>query len=660
MWTFLRFSALLVLFLMLQVACTSPPVDNKDAGPPPGALKKPTGCHPFAQGQCILPYPSTYYLVKDDKTPTGFRLSLPNKLPAAQKKNSEFKTPLKPELINHLDGFSAIAPILVLFPERVDSKTLITAKNMKRSLDKDSPIQLIEWKTHRRIPLFAEVDVQAKDGTQQVLMIRPMVRLKPGTRYAVVLMKSVKAVGGKELTPPPAFVHLMSGKKGRTPEELRMEPLLKETLEEVKAAGVDKGQILMTWDYWTGSDKPFLDRMLTVRKRFWELVDAKGPTYKIKITREFTEKENKHIWREIEGTFRVPLFMSQKDAGGLLNLDDKGLPYHKGEYAEYKFFAQIPRCALKATKPLPVLIFGHGIFGDAQGEMSSGYQRQLTNRLCVVEIGADWLGFSLQDSGSAILMTQDFNRIRFITERLVQGHVNFMGLARMALKRFPDDKNFAVKDRKLLDGKTIYYLGISNGAIQGGPFMALNTDIKRGVLNVGGGNWSIMLSRSGNFTPFLDFLRVYYTNPAELQILLMLSQHFWDYIDSVTWARYFNDPSKLGVPQKTILYQEALGDAQVPNYATRTFARTMGLPALAPLIEPVHGLELKKDQINGSAYTQWGPKPTPYPKDVNIPAKKNPAHEAIRRIESLMKQMESFFKPDGVVKQYCSGVCDPN
>jgi len=171
----------------------------------------------------------------------------------------------------------------------------------------------------------------------------------------------------------------------------------------------------------------------------------------------------------------------------------------------------------------------------------------------------------------------------------------------------------------------------------------------------------MMISRSANFDSFGEMAEVFYPDPADRQVLYAMLQPFFDYTDPITYGPYImKDPAKFGVPKKSFLYQEGIGDAQVPNFATRMMIRSMGVPALKPLFEPVYGIEEKAGPIEGSAYVQFGPKPDPYPEEANVPSKKNPQHEAVRRQTSAKKQIEAFFKLGGKIEQFCEGSCDPN
>lgn len=654
------------LFLWNVQGCSTPNntnsnTNNNSTAATPKPHIRPAGCHPMSkglpEGSCLFPFPSSYYTVRDRGTLTGYRVAFPEKLPIAD--HGDKKIPLRTGFFNARDGFSPATPILVVFSQRVDANTLVKSTSIAKSVEPTSPVQLIEFGSGKRIPLFAEVDHNVTDDQPQVVIVRPMLRLSPKKRYAVVFLKSVKALGGKDLKAPAVYTKLSAGQAPSTPEEAALAVLVKETLKEIKAAGLKSEDVLLSWDFRTASDEAMLQEMVNMRDKMFKHVGNDGPTYKITTVQNFTVGQKKHLMRLIRGTMKVPTFLDKDVPGGVLLRDKDGKPKIRG-LVDYRFQVHIPRCVKDRKTPVPVLVFGHGLFGSANGEMDSGYQRQLIDRLCMIQIGNNWIGLSEPDQGHiAVNVVTDFNNMPHLTDRLQQAHINAVAMIRMAIRRLQKEKALEVGGRNPLNSKEIYYLGISNGAIQGSALMSLTPDITRGVLNVGGGNWNMMISRSSNFFSLTTILKTFYTNPIERQLLMALIQTHFDIVDPITWAAYLSDVTRFGVPPKKLLIQEGIGDAQVPNIATRTWVRTMGLVGVGPLFEPVFGVKEEKGPFKGSAYIQYGPRPDPYPADVNLPPKNNRTHEAVRRVEASMKQMEAFLKPDGMIQQFCKGPCDP-
>jgi hypothetical protein len=314
------------------------------------------------------------------------------------------------------------------------------------------------------------------------------------------------------------------------------------------------------------------------------------------------------------------------------------------------------------------MIFGHGLFGSAQSEMNSTYEKQVIDQLCMVQVGTDWIGLSSADVPQIVgKVVADFEHFDLVTDRLQQAHVNIQVLARLALRKLKNDPNLVVNGMPIIDGSQIYYYGISDGGIQGGTFMALTPDVARGVLDVGGGEWSLMMTRSADFKSLKGVLDITYPDQRNQEVIFAISQQYWDFTDPINFAPYSIKaplPDENGAPlaPRRILLQESHNDAQVPNLATRLVARTLGLSLLTPSVEPVWGIEQKAGPLD-SAYSQWDALPMPPPGPYNVPPTEGlgwmgySAHEAIRRMPQLIDQLSKFFQPNGQVVDTCGMPC---
>jgi hypothetical protein len=384
-------------------------------------------------------------------------------------------------------------------------------------------------------------------------------------------------------------------------------------------------------------------------------LDAWGghdPEYRIVSVENFPAEK---VRRRIKGTCRVPWFLKED---GRVNLAEDGKPEMTG-WGQADWVAQIPSSVAAAPGASPILVFGHGFFGTAEEEMGSDYQRGLADSLRMVVVGTDWIGVSRRDLVPFALGVVDLNRFAFTTDRLMQAQVNFVILTRLLKTRLARDPVFSILDQPKADPGEMYFLGISNGAIQGGTYMALTPDVARAVLNAPGAVWSLMIERSHDFELALQIGTLEYPDPQDRQVVEWLLQVLFDPVDPINFLpRAANDP--LGTPVKTILLQESFGDALVPNLASETLARSMGLQGLAPLVHPIYGVPEAPPPMPGSGYVLYDTQPEPLPEPVNLPASHNNiAHEACRRIQAAVDQMAGFLRADGSIMQTCQGSCDP-
>jgi hypothetical protein len=186
--------------------------------------------------------------------------------------------------------------------------------------------------------------------------------------------------------------------------------------------------------------------------------------------------------------------------------------------------------------------------------------------------------------------------------------------------------------------------------------MGLTPDVTRGALNVAGSEWSLMLYRSADFAPIQPIIAAAIPDPVNAQLLMGLLQSEWDYADPITFAPHLLHDPLPGTFTKRILVQESIGDAQVPNMATRVLGRTMGLPGL-DLITDLYGIEAQPAPLD-SAYTQWDAHKMPRPPltDTALSAD-NGAHDAVYQYPPAQQQFLGFLA-NGQVLQTCVGPCN--
>lgn len=621
------------------------------SGSTPKSFDIQPGCQPLTLHSCFLPFPSSFYETAVTSTQSGLKVVYPaGILPVHQN-----GTVLDRELFAREDGFSPATGILAYFGTRLDPAGLPAIHHQEDSLTPDSLVQLFRFSDGERVPLFAEVDAMAGDSRNQALKIRPVKRLDVSTRYVCVIKKGLQDEAGNEVPVPEPFKSLRDGNKTKSEIVEGYRARAEENIKFLKDQGLKKSEILLAWDFTTASETTITGPLVAMRDKALADWDNSNRDYTISSIVDFPSGPAGFISRKITGTFEVPWFLG---IDGKINLGSDGKPQKVG-LEDATFTAQIPKSVATAAVTSPVLIYGHGLFGTAEEEMWTDFQQGLADNLQVVQVGTDWIGVSKPDVGMVAQAIGNLNQIALVTARIMQAQVNFVILAHLAKEKLTDDPVFRIAGQPKANPGEIYYLGISNGGIQGTTFMALSPDVLRGVVNVPGAVWSMMLERSFVFKSLIDLLKAQFPDPLDRQIVLTLVQVLFDPIDPINFGPHaVNDP--LGTPKKTILVQESYGDALVPNLSTETLTRTMGLPGLAPLVSPVYGITEESSPLSGSGFTIFNTNPTPLPGDTNVPmSQDNIAHEGCRRVVAAVEQMKEFLKPDGKIVQTCSGQCNP-
>jgi hypothetical protein len=212
-----------------------------------------------SSGQCLFPYPSSFFLKDDVTTPTGLKMNYP----ALGMPINNGGDPLDATAWNdQLDGYSPGTMMLVNFPQGVDAALsgLNTWQNYAPSVNPaTSPTILLDADTGELIEHFAENDISIAPGNipvappNQALIVRPGRRLKNSGHY-IVALRNLVAIGGSPIQPESVFQALRDGTPtGNHVVEARRSAF--ETIfQKLQNAGVARSNLIMAWDFHTASD----------------------------------------------------------------------------------------------------------------------------------------------------------------------------------------------------------------------------------------------------------------------------------------------------------------------------------------------------------------------------------------------------------------------
>lgn len=623
-----------------------------DAGAPLPPLQVAEGCNPLAaEHDCLLPYPSNYFLQEDAALPSGHRV----KLTAAAKLKTPAGAPFDFTDLHPADGYSHGTQMLALFPGGVDAANLPTVTQPTSRTA--GPTVVMEAQTRTGVLHFAELDPRAADDSRRALLLRPVERLKSGTRY-IVALRGLKTKTGAPLPVPEGFRRI---RDGQTEGDSLLAPLAKryeaDIFPALEAAGVPRAELQLAWDFTTETQENVTRDMLDVRRLAMEAMSATPPA--VTVT-EVKDDVDANIFRRIKGTLRVPLFTETAQPSALLSRDAQGRVKRNGE-AEVPFTLQIPRSVWgQSVAPVRFLQYGHGFFGG-QAESDGSFVRPFVQATKMVVMTVDWWGMSQADAPGVVgaMMQQPAQTLRF-TDRVHQGMVNQMAVTYAA--RGPLKDLAELKDNGVLvyDPDQTYFYGISQGHILGGTYVALSPHVSRAVFSVGGADFSLMMFRAKPFAPFLQAIAQSVPDALDQQKFAAMTQMGFDRIDPLTYAPHvLTAPYTGGPASRRVLVQYGLGDAQVPNVATELHSRALGLTQQLPATWRVPELPTFESAVDGSALVQFDyGLPAPLPGTVATPpAEDNPVHERVRREAKGREQVDLFLRPAGKVEATCGGVC---
>ncbi|MBK9030708.1 MAG: hypothetical protein IPL61_05110 [Myxococcales bacterium] len=615
--------------------------------PPPGGI--PAECNPLGGVTCLLPWPSAAYEVADATTASGVRLALPLE---AMPVNID-QVAIDPVPYNRFDGFPPSAPILVVMPNGIAGAGLPPPEDPDASLAATSPIVLWNMDTHTRAPFFAEIDQNVEQPTERALIIRPLIRLAPASHYAVFLRDTLKDVDGAALAPPPAFAALRDDGAYEHPRLGRDRyPAI---FAEATTAGLTKAELVLAWDFHTASDEFLTADLLAMRTTG---LAAMGPVgANLTFTATSRAANPTRVSQAYVGTFTSPDFLTNGEAdNSILRRDGAGVPQQQG-MRDANFAAIIPKCAETAPLPLPVVVFGHGLFGSGSDYLDDDFLQKVADQYCYVVFGGDFIGLTDRQFTVAALAANDLNKGSWITEKLAQSVIDFIALEhaiRGPMRTAPEFKLGGVAGgAEIMDASRVYYLGGSLGGIMGNVFMAYDPTITRGALGVPGGAWTMLFERSIAWTALKGAATGAYPDPLVYELLVnLLGMKFEPYDPITTSGRVINDPLP-NTPAKQILMWEAIGDCLVSNYSTETVARTMGLSLITPSVRTPWGIPPATGTIT-SAMTVLDEHPSPLPPSTTNaqPIEDNGTHSGVNKRQAVLDQVRAFIL-DGTITQTC-------
>jgi hypothetical protein len=607
----------------------------------------PDECDPLTPTDCVLPFPSSKYLVDDPKTPTGKHVLFPE---GALPKMQNMK-PMPGDGYTQLDGFS---PGLAPFAHLVGATAtgLPDPDHIADSLKDDCPTVMIDTSTGKRVPHFSEIDVNGTEDDRRVLYVRPVVRLKDATRYIVAIRHVVDA-SGKEIAPSAAFQALRDGTPYNHPSIEPRRALYDDIFKQLAAAGVDKKSLQIAWDYTTASKDNHTKLAVAMRDDALKQAGQDGPKYVIDMAMDNPEMG---IARRIEGHMTVPLYLDKPDSGARLSLGPDGMPKQNGT-ADFPFTVLIPTACTTGT-PCPLVQYGHGLLGD-RGEVDSGAVVSFITKYNYVAFATDWIGMAGDDSATIanIVAAGDMSKFATTPERSMQGFTNAILAMRMMGGAFAKDDKTQFGGKPAIDPSQKFYYGNSQGGILGSVLMTLHVDVTRGILGVPGQPYNLLLHRSQDFATFFLIFKSTFQDQVDQNVALGLVQMLWDRGEPDGYTAYMRGDNRLpNTPDKNVLLHVALGDHQVSPLGAHVLARTVGAKSMKPAVRPIWGVEEADMPYDGTAIVEFdfGLPPAPI---TNVPMTMgDDPHGKVRKLDEAQKQMDAFLRTGKVVAT-CGGPC---
>jgi hypothetical protein len=623
------------------------------------------GCDFLDTRKCLYPFPNDWFTIADDTTDTGRRIALaPEAMPV-----NVGGVSMDPTEWNRNDGFSPGSPVIAFVPGLdVEASEIVPSTDISASLDDDAPIVLLDAETGKRVPNWAELDETIDDPADRPLVIRPAVNFLEGHRY-VVALRDLRGVDGDRIPATDVFrVYRDDVETTNETVEGRREHM-EDVFDTLEDAGVERDeQLYLAWDFTVASERNLSERLLHIRDDAFDALGDQAPAFQITEVQENPEEQ---LTRIVDGTFRVPLYLTGAgEAGSRFNTGPDGLPAVNGEYTA-DFRCIVPKAAVGddgEARPARPSVYGHGLLGSEE-EVDAGNIVAMADEHDFVFCATKWIGMSEEDVGNAVEILNELGRFPTLADRLQQGVLNTLFLGRLMIHEDGLVSDPAFQDANgdaLIDRSELFYDGNSQGGIMGGIATAVAVDWQQAVLGVPAMNYSTLLHRSVDFDVYEEILDPAYPDEHDRSLGIALIQMLWDRGEANGYAQHLTSDPYPGTPRHTVLLHEAFGDHQVANVATEVEARTVGACTPTPIFRKGRSSEVKPlwgvcriDELpfDGSAIVVWDSGAAAPPPGNTPPEGGEDAdpHSDPRSSKAARRQKAEFLAPDGRVIDVCDG-----
>lgn len=599
-------------------------------------------CEGLNSAHCLLPYPSDYFRAD------GHLAFGETTLPTSTNGHN-----LGPQSFAGRDGFSVVTPLLFRFPGAVlDGAPSVT--DIAVSLEATSKTVIIDTTTGEQVAHWLEIDHFTQGDDSEVLTVRFPKRLAFGRRY-VVGVRGLLDADGEPIAADPGFAALrdqsastvlgVHGRRGRFESEV---------FDVLTAAGVERAELQLAWDFTTSTQGDHTHRLHAVRAALLEALGDGGPAYQIDSVEPLTG--HPHLASMVKATVFVPSFLLPETPDGIrrLRTDPEGNPVIEGTEA-VAIELQIPHSAAAAGGPVAVMQYGHGLFGS-KNEAHNGWLQAFANRKGFVVVAADMQGMSEVDIGIwGVVLTADVSAFPAVAEKPLQGFVNHLAIARLMKREWNDADGLLFE----ADPDRIVYYGNSQGGTIGAILMSIHTDIQRGVLGVPGGAYAFLLNRSSTFTAFSGILAIPFPDPVDFAAVLALMQTGFDHMDPFSYLQHVTAEPLEGSPAHRVLLHVAKEDASVHNDVSFLLGRSIEARLMTPTPRPLFGFESAVYPFEGNALVEYDFNKPDAPDPTAPPPLEHDTHGDLRKLEIAQDQLWHFLMT-GETISVCEGACDPD
>ena len=543
-------------------------------------------CDWFDTSQCLFPFPSSLFESDDAATETGRRLDIP----AGAMPVNTSGVAVDPEPFGRSDGWGVGTPImLTLVDVDVEASNFPSEADPSTSVEEGSGTVVVDMTTGERVAHWAEVDARPEidDSDRTTVLLRPLIMLTPGHRYAVGIRQPVDG-DGSDIEVSPGFQVARDGLETSIDLVEQRRERTNEAIAAVVGAGIPRAEQFLAWDFTVMSEQNLTGDLISMRDQAFEELGDQAP--KFTVTEVLTTTGDgdplpEGQARRVRGTYEVPSFIEGDGSPGqVMSRDADGNPQLTGTYTA-EFTCVLSETQMIGTLAAQPVVYGHGLLGSWREAERNDLGMADAN---LMPCATSWIGMSDPDIPYAVQALGDINGFPSVADRLRQGVVNQLFLARLMSHAdgFVSSPDFMTLDgAPTFDTSEVFYEGHSQGGIMGFVATAVSTEWTKAIIGVPGVDYAVLIPRSNNWQTYGPVIAGGYDGPIDGLLILALLQQQWDRAEGSGYARYLTEHTLPGTPEHQVIMQVAFGDHQVANVTAEIAARTAGVPIRVPALD---------------------------------------------------------------------------
>ncbi len=420
----------------------------------------------------------------------------------------------------------------------------------------------------------------------------------PGCLHAAFVKSGIVTVSGEKFRQPGAVKDLLSGRCSS--------PVLCEGadafVEYLKDAGISRGSILVFTTFRAGRPYEELEKAIDFLDARAYVPGVQDFSYTGVVTESYPSVVTGSFYL-YEGhasvlTFQQgdpPYFDFARNSGAIF-FDEWGDPVTAGR-TNVRFIFAHPE---NASGSIPCVVYSHGTGGDAYTVLYNGVALNLTAR------GIGVLSFDAPLHGERMPYNIDpvytfFNPLNLYAARdnIRETALEIAQFVRLA-EHFKLDATFNPDGLTVsCNPSQIYFMGHSQGAITGVPYLGSDDHVKGAVLSGGGGVLLYSLIDKELPVPIAPMIEAVFGSTEDLtpyHFLLNLFQMFLERADPVTYApRMLRERPETWRPLH-LFVSEGMKDGYTPPRNAEALCGASGLPQVEPIasLVPLYQLQDEK------------------------------------------------------------------